>query len=244
MFASDRDFAPIVHALPTWLWSGLQMQGHGKVGRAWHLGFAIVMIVNALWYIVAVRRTASWRRLLPNAQTWLQDALRAVIAELRGRRETMQQAQYNGAQKVAYAGVMLLGALMILTGIPLFFTRPLISFFGGQHVVLPVHIVIATLFLAFIAIHVVQVLRAGLPTLLSMITGTTEIRPARTRRSLAWSGVVLAALVVAFTVVRFTSGPDGVPSYLQWTVEHKDQRTHQSAAQEMKARGSANQRAS
>ncbi len=232
MFASDRHYASIVNALPGWLWSGLQLRDHATLGRAWHLGFAIVLIANALWYGVAALRTASWRRLLPNARTWFQDALRATIAELRSPRETMQQAEYNGAQKVAYTGVMVLGALMIVTGLALWFKREvpwLIGALGGQHVVLPVHIVIATLFLAFIAVHIVQVLRAGFPTLLSMITGTTEVRPARTRRALAWSAAVLAALFVGFSVVRLTSGPAGVPSYLHWTIEHSNRQAQHKA---------------
>ena len=225
MFASDRHFATIVHALPAWLWSGLQLQQRAVPGRAWHLGFAIIMIANALWYAVAALRTASWRRLMPNARTWLRDAVRATIAELRRPREVTQPVQYNGAQKVAYAGVMVLGTLMIVSGLALWFKRQLpwlIGMLGGQRVVLAVHVVIAALFLAFIGIHIVQILRAGFPTLLSMITGTTEIRPARTRRALAWSGAVLAVLFVGFTVVRFTSGPAGVPSYLQWAVERGD----------------------
>lgn len=241
MFASDRKFATIVHALPAWIWSSLQLQGHATLGRAWHLGFALAMIANALWYAVAALRTASWRRLVPSARTWLRDAVRATIAELRSPRETMQQAEYNGAQKVAYTSVMVLGALMIVTGLSLWFKRQvpwLIGALGGQHVVLPAHVIIATLFLVFIAIHIVQVLRAGFPTLLSMITGTTEIRPQRTRRALAWSATVLAALIVGFTVVRFTSGPMGVPSYLQWTVEHGGQQAHHRLP-EISARGSA-----
>jgi thiosulfate reductase cytochrome b subunit len=229
MFASERDFAAIVHAFPAWLWSGLLLQGHPVLGRAWHLCFAIVMIANAVWYGVAAVRTASWRRLLPNARTWLRDAVRATIAELRSPRETMQQAEYNGAQKVAYTGVMLLGVLMILTGLALWFKRQvpwLIGAMGGQHIVLPLHVILATLLLAFIVIHTVQVLRAGFPTLLSMVSGTAEMRPARTRRALAGSAIVLAALFAGFTAIRFTSGPSGVPSYLQWTVEHQNRQPH------------------
>ncbi|MHB8432781.1 MAG: cytochrome b/b6 domain-containing protein [Candidatus Tyrphobacter sp.] len=225
MFANNRQFAMIVHALPTWFWGALQLHGNASVGRAWHMGFALVMIANALWYAIAALRTASWRRLVPNARTWLRDAVGATIAELRSPRETMHRAEYNGAQKVAYTGVMVLGALMIVTGLALWFRRQLpwlIGGLGGQHVVLPAHVIIATLFLAFIAIHLVQALRAGVPTLLSMITGTTEMRPARRRRALVWSGGVLAVLFVGFSVVRFTSGPTGVPTYLQWTVERGD----------------------
>ncbi|HEY9085516.1 MAG TPA: cytochrome b/b6 domain-containing protein [Candidatus Tyrphobacter sp.] len=225
MFASNRQFSTIVHALPPWFWRALQLHGNATVGRAWHLGFALVMIANAPWYAIASVRTASWRRLVPNARTWLRDAVRATIAELRSPRATMHRTEYNGAQKVAYTGVMLLGALMIVTGLALWLRRRLpwlIGALGGQHVVLPAHVVIATLFLGFIAIHMVQVLRAGVPTLLSMIVGTTELRPARGRRALVWSGGVLAALVVGFTIIRFTSGPTGVPTYLQWAVERGD----------------------
>ncbi len=229
MFVSDRNFAKIVHVLPAWLLRGLQLSGHPALGRAWHLGFAIVMIGNAVWYAAAALRTASWKSLVPNARTWFQDAVRATLAELRSPRDTMQQTEYNGAQKVAYGGVMVMGVLMVLTGLSLWFKRQvpwLIAAMGGQHVVLPVHVVMATLFLLFIAVHVVQVLRAGVPTLLSMVTGTTEMRPARTRRAIGLYATALAAALVGFIVIRSTSGPTGVPTYLQWAVEHKVRQNH------------------
>jgi thiosulfate reductase cytochrome b subunit len=230
MFASDRHFATIVHALPAWLLSALQLRADATAGRAWHLGFALVMIANAFWYGVVALRTASWRRLVPNAKTWLGDAVRATIAELRNPVKTMHQAEYNAAQKVAYTGVLALGVLMIVTGLALWFRRQLpwlIGSLGGQHVVLAAHVAIATLFLIFIAIHLVQVMRAGIPTVLSMITGAINMRPARTRRALAMSAAALVALFVGIAVVRFTSGPTGVPNYLHWAVQRDNQQARE-----------------
>lgn len=229
MFASDRKFAWIAHAIPAWLWAALQMQGHAVVGRAWHLAFAIVVMANALWYAIAAVRTGTWRRILPNGRTWLVDAARATVAEIRDPRPTMQPASYNGAQKVAYTAVIGMALVMILTGVALWFPRQLpwlSAAMGGKQIVLPVHVILATLLLLFIVVHVVQVLRAGLPTLLAMIVGTTEVRPQTTRRALAFSGAVLASVVIGFTVLRATSGPTGVPPYLQWTVEHHGRGGH------------------
>lgn len=243
MFANNRHYAPIVHALPAWLWSGLQMTGHGTVGRAWHLGFAIVMIANALWYGIAALRSTSWRRIVPSGRTWFGDALRATLAELRHPRETMQPSAYNAAQKIAYTGVLVLGMLLIVSGVALWFKSHipwLLAGLGGARVVLPAHIIIATLVLTFIIIHLTQVVRAGVPTLLSMIAGTTDMRPQRTRRALAFSGAVLATLLAGFTAIRLTSGPSGVPIYLRWAVERSDQRTRR--PQDIQAGGTVRER--
>lgn len=224
MFSTDRHFAAIVRALPPWLFTALQLRGHGPAARAWHLAFALVLIANAVWYGVSSLRSGSWRRIVPQGRTWLSDAVRDTIAELRGPQAAMERANYNGAQKLAYSGVMALGAVLIVTGVALWFGRQLpwlIRALGGQRIVLPVHVVVATLLLAFIAIHLVQVARAGLPTLFSMIVGSSDARPRAARRAFAFSGAALAAVVAGFTVLRATGGPAGVPPYLQWAVERK-----------------------
>lgn len=227
MFANDRHFAFLVRFVPLWFRSALQLPGHAALGRAWHLGFAIVFIANAAWFACASIRTTSWRRIVPAGRTWFRDAISATIAEIRDPKSTMERADYNAAQKVAYTGVFVFGSLMILTGVALWFGRQLpwlVAALGGQRIVLPVHIILATSLLAFVGIHLAQVARAGLPTLLAMISGTTSREPRVRRRAFVLASVALVALAGGFSVVRLTSGPAGIPPYLHWAVRSKDGR--------------------
>ena len=220
MFVADKDFAALVHHVPAGVWSALQLTGHRMQGRAWHLGMAIVFMANALAYAALSFARGTWRRLVPRGN-WLRDAWEATVEELSAPREALQRADYNAAQRLAYTLVMAGGAVMVLTGVALWFGRRfpwMFAVFGGQRIALTIHVVLAVSLLAFIAVHLVQVLRAGLPTLLGMITGSTASGPARVRRGLGWSAGVLASLAAAFVLVARTSGPAGVPAYLRWAV--------------------------
>lgn len=162
-------------------------------GRAWHLGMAIVFTANGLFYVVSALRSARFQR------TW--------------------RSIYHGPQRFVYLGVFAMAAAMVLSGVALWFHKQLpwlMAGLGGERVVLPAHVILAVLLIAFIGVHVLHVLRAGLPTLLSMITGTLEVRPARTRLAVSRVAMAAAALAVAFVAVRTTSGPTGIPVFLRW----------------------------
>lgn len=220
MLAADRHFAVYVHLVPSVIWSGLQLTGHRIQGRAWHLGMAIAFIANAVLYASSSLASGTWRRILPG-RAWLRDAWHAAIEEITAPRASMQPAEYNGAQRLAYALIMAAGAVMVMSGLALWFGRRfpwMFAIFGGQRIALVIHIVLAVGLLAFIVVHVAQVLRAGLPTLLGMMTGSTTNRPARARRALAWGASVMASLVAAFAILNYTSGPIGVPVFLRWAV--------------------------
>jgi thiosulfate reductase cytochrome b subunit len=74
---------------------------------------------------------------------------------------------YHLPQRAAYASVMAGALLMVFTGALLWL-----------HVrlpwLLPVHIIVATTLILFVAVHVVQVLRAGPRTLLAMTVGNSR----------------------------------------------------------------------
>ena len=220
MLVADRHFAAYVHVIPGAVWSALQLTGHRVQGRAWHLGMAIVFAANAIFYAWASLANGTWRRMVLQ-RTWLRDAWTATVEEFSAPRAALQKAEYNGAQRLAYSLVLAGGAVMVMTGAALWFGRRfpwMTAVFGGERIALTIHVVLAVALLGFIALHVVQVLRAGLPTLLGMITGSTERRPARARRGLAWTASVMASLVAAFAIVNQTSGPTGVPAFLRWAV--------------------------
>lgn len=220
MLVGDRAFAAYVHLIPSPIWSALQLTGHRVQGRAWHLGMAIALMATAVFYASSSLVSGTWRRLAPR-RTWLRDAWDATVEEIVAPRASLQRVDYNGAQRLAYTLIITGGAVMVMTGLALWFGRRfpwMLAVFGGERIALVIHVVLAVGLLAFIAVHVVQVLRAGLPTLLGMLTGSTVNRPARTRRALALGTGVMIALVAAFAIVNYTSGPTGVPVFLRWAV--------------------------
>lgn len=220
MLVADRHFAAYVHVIPAGVWRALQLTGHRTQGRAWHLGLAIAFMANALFYTATSLASGTWRRIAPR-RTWLRDAYGAIVEELTAPRTSLERADYNGAQRLSYTLVIAGGAVMVLTGLALWFGRRfpwLLAVFGGERIALTLHVVLALSLLAFIVVHLVQVLRAGLPTLLAMITSSTGERPARTRRGLAWTAVVTASLVAVFSLVNSTSGPTGIPAFLRWAL--------------------------
>jgi len=226
MLVADRHFAAYVHLIPNAVWSALQVTGHRVQGRAWHLGMAIVFIANAVFYASTSLASGTWRRIAIR-RTWLRDAWVAIIEELTAPRASMQRAGYNGAQRLSYVAVMAGGAMMVMTGFALWFGRQfpwMPAAFGGQRITLTIHVVLALALIVFIAVHVVQVLRAGLPTLLGMITGSIASHPARARRGLAWGASVMASLVAALAIVNHSSGPTGVPAFLRWAVTPRAER--------------------
>lgn len=214
MLVADRHFASYVHLVPAPVWDALQLTGHRLAGRAWHLGFAVLFVATAAYYALASLASGTWRRLVPR-RTWLRDAWTATVEELTAPRASLSRHEYNGAQRLAYSAVMAMGAVMVLTGVALWFGKQLpwlLAAFGGERVAVRIHVVLALALVAFVVVHLVQVARAGLPTLLAMIGGA-----AAPRRGFAWAVTALATIVAFFGVANAT-GRNGVPAFLAWAV--------------------------
>ena len=90
------------------------------------------------------------------------------------RRGMPAQGKYNGAQKIAYTAVVLMGAGSLLTGLAIY--KPtqahwLTSILGGYEMARWLHFWITWAFLGFFGVHVVQVLLAGWNNFRSMVSG-------------------------------------------------------------------------
>lgn len=160
MFAGDRHFAWIARLLPAAFWHVWHFAGTKRQLFTWHVYAGTFFGMNGLAYVTSLVATGAWRRIAPRAGRWSHNPLRPL--------------EYSIPQRVAYTVALCAGALMVLTGSALWFKRQipwLLSAMGGERVVLPVHVVLATSLIAFIGIHALQVLRAGLPTLRSMTVG-------------------------------------------------------------------------
>lgn len=148
-------------------------------GMAWHFFFMYFFAVNGLLYALYLLFSGHWRYILPNRKSFKQ-ALHVVLHDLRLRKGPLPPQKFNGAQKFAYTGVVLMGLGSVITGIAIF--RPiqapwLTAALGGYGFARVLHFAIMIGFCLFFLVHVAQVARAGWANFRSMVSGY-ELAPA------------------------------------------------------------------
>ncbi|HVN34446.1 MAG TPA: cytochrome b/b6 domain-containing protein [Casimicrobiaceae bacterium] len=155
-----------------------------SMARRWHFFFAWVLLANGLVYVAysAASRHLS-RDLAPDGSDWRSFG-RSIVDHLRFRHPSGEGAKrYNVLQKLAYLIVIfVLVPLVVLMGIAM---SPWmnsvfpgwVDLFGGRQSARTIHFIAAWLLVAFVLIHVFEVIVSGLWNhLRSMITGRYRIR--------------------------------------------------------------------
>jgi len=154
------------------------------LARSWHFFFAWVLLVNGLLYVAYSAATRHLSRdLAPDRKDW-RSLGRSLVDHLRFRHPTGEAAKrYNVLQKLAYLAVIfVLVPLVILMGIAMspWMDSVLpgwVDLFGGRQSARTIHFIAAWLLVAFVLIHVFEVIISGLWNhLRSMITGRYRIR--------------------------------------------------------------------
>ncbi|MGE3691964.1 MAG: cytochrome b/b6 domain-containing protein [Novosphingobium sp.] len=148
--------------------------------RLWHLFFAWVLTIGALFYWLWSLANGHLRRdLWPSREQWRPShVLHDIVEHAKLRFPAGAEAlKYNVLQKFAYLGVLLvLLPLVILTGLcmsPGFDAATHITvLFGGRQTARSIHFLCAAGFALFILVHLVMVVLAGpVNEVRSMITG-------------------------------------------------------------------------
>jgi thiosulfate reductase cytochrome b subunit len=154
-----------------------------SMARSWHFFFAWVFVVNGLCYIVYSLWSRHLARDLLPTRPELRTVGQSIKDHLRFRPETGEAAKrYNVLQKLAYLIVIfVLLPLIVLMGLAMaprldaLFTG-WVDLFGGRQSARTIHFVAAWLLVAFVLIHVFQVIVTGLwNNLRSMITGRYRV---------------------------------------------------------------------
>jgi len=166
-------------------WATIPDNAWLSMARAWHFFFAWVLLINGIAYVTysaASRHLA--RDLVPDRADWRSFG-RSIVDHLRFRHPTGESAKrYNVLQKIAYLVVIfVLLPLVILMGIAMspWMNTVLpgwVDFFGGRQSARTIHFIVAWLLVAFVLIHVFEVIISGLWNhLRSMITGRYRVPP-------------------------------------------------------------------
>ncbi|REG31063.1 thiosulfate reductase cytochrome b subunit [Archangium gephyra] len=154
---------------PEWARLGGWLAG----GRHWHFAFGWFFVLNGLCYGAWLVGSGEWRRRLFLPRRDARDALHTAAYYLRLRKEAPRQEPYNGLQRFAYTGVLVLAIVEVLSGLVLYKPvqlRALTSLFGGYDPARLVHLGVLALLALFTVGHVVMV--ALHPrTLGEMVTG-------------------------------------------------------------------------
>jgi thiosulfate reductase cytochrome b subunit len=178
---STDDARMYAQGFPSWL----TIPSHQwlAMARSWHFFFAWVFLINGLCFIVytiASRHLA--RDLLPTRRD-LRGIGTSIVDHLRFRHPVGEEAKrYNVLQKFAYLTVIfVLLPLIVLMGLgmsPRLDTLfgGWVGWFGGRQTVRSIHFIVAWLLVAFVLIHVFEVVVTGFwNNLRSMITGRYRI---------------------------------------------------------------------
>jgi len=154
-----------------------------SMARRWHFFFAWVFVINGLCYVAYSIATRHFARDLALTATDWRSIGRSVADHLRFRHPTGEAAKrYNVLQKLAYLSVIfVLLPLVVLMG---FAMSPWldsiipgwVDFFGGRQSARTIHFIAAWLLVAFVLIHVFEVIISGFWNhLRSMVTGRYRI---------------------------------------------------------------------
>jgi thiosulfate reductase cytochrome b subunit len=145
----------------------------GWLGGAllWHFAAMWLLAVNGLIYVALGLATGRFRRrLLPLRPG---DVVAAALAALRGRLAHDDLAVYNAVQKLLYLGVILAGAVVVLSGLAIWKPvqlQELTALMGGFDAARYVHFFAMVTIASFLFIHVVMALIVP-RALRAMLTG-------------------------------------------------------------------------
>jgi thiosulfate reductase cytochrome b subunit len=142
-------------------------------GMAFHFVFMWVFFLNGLVYVTYTLLSGEWRYLVPNRHSF-KEALLVTLHDLHLRKTAPPQQKYNGAQKIAYTAIVVMGLGSVLTGLAIY--KPvqfhwLTALFGGYGPARVIHFILTLGYCIFFVIHVVQVIFAGWNNFRAMVAG-------------------------------------------------------------------------
>jgi thiosulfate reductase cytochrome b subunit len=133
----------------------------GWLGGAllWHFAAMWILMVNGLIYLALGLATGRFRKkLLPITPAGVISDTKAALA---GKLSHDDLTKYNYVQKLLYAGVIIVGVLIVLSGLAIW--KPvqlqwLTALFGGYPIARYVHFFCMAAIVAFMVVHVVLAL--------------------------------------------------------------------------------------
>jgi thiosulfate reductase cytochrome b subunit len=163
----------VLKFFPDWFYGMLDLDHRLAEGMAWHFTFMWFFAINGVLYVVYTLLSGEWRELVPNRHT-LAEAWQVALHDLGIRKQSLPRHKFNGAQRLAYTGVVGMGAGSLLTGLAIY--QPvqaawLTALLGGYRTARFEHFALTAGYVLFFLIHITQVMRAGWNNFRAMVIG-------------------------------------------------------------------------
>lgn len=163
----------LIKFFPGWFYQAFDTHHRLAEGMAWHFAFMWLFALNGLLYVGYTFWSGERRHLLPNRGT-IAEAWQVVLHDLKIRKAPLPRRKFNGAQRLAYTGVIGMGAGSLLTGLAIY--KPvqlawLTTLLGGYPWARLEHFALTVGYVLFFVIHIAQVVRAGWNNFRAMVIG-------------------------------------------------------------------------
>lgn len=147
-------------------------------GMAYHFIFMWLFFLNGIGYVLYTIFSGEWKLLVPDKHSF-REAWLVLLRDLGIRKQAPVQVKYNGAQKIAYTAIIVMGIGSILTGLAIY--KPvqlgwLCAIFGGYKMARIIHFALTMGYVLFFLIHIFQVIKAGWNNFRGMITGFEVVK--------------------------------------------------------------------
>lgn len=154
-------------------------------GMSLHFFFMWIFAINGILYFIYLLFSKEYKLIFPNKRS-LKEAWHVFLHDLHIKKGLPPQKKYNAAQRIAYTGVIIMGFIMLLTGLAIY--KPvqfnwLCAILGGYEWARAEHFIFTILFVLFFLVHILQVLLAGWNTFRGMVTGFEVLSVKQTANS-------------------------------------------------------------
>jgi len=161
------------------MWEKLHLAFRLAEWMAIHFFFMWLFAINGVAYVLYTIVSGEWRELVPDRRSFVH-AIQVTLHDLHLRREAPPHGKYNGAQRIAYTAIVVMGFLSLVSGLAIY--KPvqlkwLTWLLGGYPGARFVHYWMTIGYVAFFVVHVAQVIRTGWNNFRAMIIGV-ELREA------------------------------------------------------------------
>lgn len=163
----------LIKFFPKQFYDALNLRARLADGMAYHFTFAWFFAINGLLYVLYLVVSGEWRFIAPDKSS-LGEAWKVLLNDLFIKKYTHEKVKFNGAQRIAYTSVIIMGLGSLLTGLAIY--KPiqlswLAYALGGYEIARIEHFYLTMGFCVFFLVHLLQVIRAGWNNFRAMVSG-------------------------------------------------------------------------
>ncbi len=171
----------IVKFFPEGFYKALDVPFHLAKGMSFHFTFMWLFVINGILYVSYTIFSGEWRYLIPNKKSF-REAWQVLLHDLHIRKYEPPQLKYNGAQRIAYTAIIIMGIGSFWTGLAIY--KPvqfswMCWLCGGYSAARIEHFILTLGFVLFFLIHILQVIKTGWNNFQAMISGLEVIKPTK-----------------------------------------------------------------